>query len=129
TTPPGATLLETLEALGMTQSELAERMGRPTKTVNEIINGKAAITPETALQLERVLGVPARFWSNRERHYREHLAQIEEEGKLQANVNWLNELPVKHMINLGWVRRCDTKVEQIRELLHFFGVASPVCWH
>jgi len=34
--PPGETLLETIEALGMTQVELARRMGRPLKTVNEI---------------------------------------------------------------------------------------------
>jgi len=54
----------------MTQMELAERSGRPLKTINEIVKGKTAITPETAIQLERVLGIPARFWSNRERHYR-----------------------------------------------------------
>jgi len=57
--PPGETLEETLEALGMTQAELAARAGRPKKTINEIIRGKAAITHETALQFERVLGVPA----------------------------------------------------------------------
>jgi len=50
--PPGDTLLEVLEERGMTQTELAERIGRPKKTINEIINGKAAITPETALQLD-----------------------------------------------------------------------------
>jgi addiction module HigA family antidote len=65
--PPGETLRETLEFLGMTQAQLADRTGRPKKTINEIISGKAAITAETALQLERVLGVPASFWSNLER--------------------------------------------------------------
>ena len=56
---PGETVLEVLNSLGISQSELAERSGRPKKTINEIINGKAAITPETALQFERVLGVPS----------------------------------------------------------------------
>src|SRR5207247_1387509 len=37
-TPPGETLLEVLEARGMTQAELAERMGRPKKTISELIN-------------------------------------------------------------------------------------------
>lgn len=69
--PPGDTLAETLAALGMTQAELAVRSGRPYNTVSEIINGKASITPETALQLERVLGVPARFWLKREQQYQE----------------------------------------------------------
>lgn len=69
--PPGETLLETIEHIGMTQSELATRMDRPIKTINEIINGKTAITPETALQLERVLQVPASFWNNIENNYQE----------------------------------------------------------
>ena len=49
--PPGETLLESIEKLGMSQAQLAQRMGRPLKTNNEIINDKAAITAETALQL------------------------------------------------------------------------------
>ncbi len=39
---PGETLLETLETIGMSQVELAKRMGRPVKTINEIIQKKAA---------------------------------------------------------------------------------------
>ena len=61
-TPPGDTLREALDEIGMTQAELARRMGRPKKTINEIVRGKAAITHETALQLERVLDIPAHFW-------------------------------------------------------------------
>ena len=74
--------MELLEELGMPQAELARRMGRPKKTVNEIIKGKTAITPETALQLEKVLGTPAEFWNNRERIYRQHLARMKEKADL-----------------------------------------------
>lgn len=73
---PGETLKETLESIGMTQVELSQRTGRPKKTINEIIKGKAALTPETAIQLERVLGVPASFWNNLERNYQETLARL-----------------------------------------------------
>ncbi len=69
--PPGETLQETIDTIGMSQAELAERTGRPKKTINEIIKRKGPITPETALQFERVLGIPARFWNSRERNYRE----------------------------------------------------------
>ncbi len=67
--PPGETLLETLETISMSQAELAKRMGRPVKTINEIIQKKAAITAETALQLEQVLHIPASFWLKLEQHY------------------------------------------------------------
>ena len=126
--PPGDTLLEVLEDRGMTQAELAERTGRPKKTINEIIKGKAAITPETALQLELIFNIPASFWNNRERHYREFLAQKEEKKRLGKQVTWLKEIPVTAMIKSGWIRCYRDKVEQLREVLNFFAVASPEQW-
>ena len=53
--PPGEYLAEELGACGMTQKELARCMERPVNAINEIINGKKAITAETALQLEKVM--------------------------------------------------------------------------
>lgn len=126
--PPGDTLLEVLEERGMTQAELAERTGRPKKTINEIINGKTAITPETALQLELVFNISASFWNNHERRYREFLAKEEEQERLEQQVSWLKEIPVTAMINYGWIRRYRDKVEQLREVLNFFAVASPENW-
>jgi HTH-type transcriptional regulator/antitoxin HigA len=126
--PPGETLRETLEALGMSQAELAERMGRPKKTINEIIKGKAALTPDTALQLERVLGITAGFWNNREYHYREFLAKRLEDERLRHMVGWLEEIPVRDMVKLGWIAPHADKVRQLREVLNFFGVASPEVW-
>ena len=126
--PPGETLLETIEHLGMTQAELAERTGRPRKTINEIIKGKVAITPETARQLERVLNVPASFWNNLERNYREKLAEIEERERLKLQCEWLKELPVNIMVKYGWVKRFSSKIEQLQEVLNFFSVASVEAW-
>lgn len=125
---PGETLREVLEDREMAQAELAERMGRPKKTVNEIIRGKTAITPETALQLERVLGVPASFWNNLERNYREHQARKEEAGRLASSGDWLKKIPVRKMVDLGWIEKREDCVSQARELLNFFGIASPDQW-
>lgn len=72
---PGETLEETLEAIEMSQAGLAKRTGLSKKTINGIVQGKAAITPEMARILERVLGVPESFWNDRERQYREFLAR------------------------------------------------------
>lgn len=68
--PPGEYLAEEIGARGLSQKELAKRMGRPANAINEIINGKKAITAETALQLETVMPeIPARFWMNLEADY------------------------------------------------------------
>ena len=122
---PGETLEELLEERGMSQAELAERTGRPKKTINEIIQGKATITVETALQLERVLGVPASFWLAREQQYREWLARQNDDQQLAAQVEWLHEVPVKAMVNAGWITGYGDDVEQLREVLRYFGIASP----
>lgn len=73
---PGEALKDILEDRGMNQAELARQMGRPRKTINEIIQGKASITPQTAIQLERALGASAEFWINREGQYRLNLERI-----------------------------------------------------
>ena len=70
---PGATLTEVLADRGMTQADLARRTGYSEWMINEIIKGKAVITPGTAIQFERALGVPASFWNQRERNYRKWL--------------------------------------------------------
>ncbi len=68
--PPGEYLAEEIEARGLSQKELAKRMGRPLNAINEIINGKKSITAETALQLEEVMPeIPAKFWLNLEADY------------------------------------------------------------
>jgi len=74
-TVPGETLLETLQEKGISQTEFAERCGIPTKTINEIVKGKTMITTKSALQFERVLGIPSNFWVSRERHYREYITR------------------------------------------------------
>ncbi len=75
--PPGEYLSEEIEARNFTQKELAKRMGRPVNAINEIINGKKAITADTALQLESVMPeIPARFWLNPETAYQLTRARI-----------------------------------------------------
>lgn len=72
--PPGELLAEELAARGMTRDELARRMGRSRRTVSAIVTGREAITAETALRLERALGIAAPLWVGLERRYRLALA-------------------------------------------------------
>ncbi len=68
--PPGLLIRDELAARGMSQRQLAITMGRPVNTVNEIVAGRKAITPRTALELERVLEIPAHIWVRLEADYR-----------------------------------------------------------
>lgn len=126
--PPGDTLAETLAEVGMTQADLALRMGRPQKTIGDIIGGKVGITPDTALQLEHVLGIPARFWIIREVHYQEWRARQREAVRLSAEQSWLAQLPVREMAQRNWIEATGDAIGQARALLRFFGVASPAEW-
>jgi HTH-type transcriptional regulator / antitoxin HigA len=126
---PGDTLAEMLEERGMSQAELCERIGRPKKTINEILKGKASITPETAIQLERVFGVSASFWNNRQREYDECLARNKEAERLSTLVDWLDHFAcVRDMMNKGWIPQRGKDVLTLDALLSFFGVNSPADW-
>lgn len=130
--PPGSTLLELLEERGITQAELARRMGRPLNPINEMILGTKEITEDTALELERVLGTPANFWLAREAHYREFLARQRDAGRMPDRMDWLDSLPLKQLQEIGKLPTgrltAAFKVTLIDAALRFFGVASPEGW-
>src|ERR1700733_8912283 len=79
--PPGRLLEEYLESNDISARELARRCGRSPKLITEILSGKAALEPETALQFERVLKTDATIWLNMEAEYRLHLARLAEEQR------------------------------------------------
>ena len=84
--PPGETLAEEIEYIGMSQQELADRMDVPLQLISEIIPGKKPITREMATKLESVLGILADLWVNLERRYRLTQARAEEQSE-----NYLTE--------------------------------------
>ena len=67
---PGEVLAEDfMKPLGLTQYRVAKEIGVPPRRINEIVMGKRAITPETALRLERFFGWPAQVWLNLQSRY------------------------------------------------------------
>lgn len=131
--PPGDTIADMLEELGWTQADFALRMGYSEKHVNQLIKGKAPITAETAFKLERVLGSSVSFWLKRETTYREKLIREIEEETCSKWGDWLEQLPVKELMDSGSItkRRYDSKNKPnlVRDLLRFLGVASPDEWN
>lgn len=126
--PPGGTLRDILEERDISQADLAIRMGRPEKTISEIVHGKTAITPDTSLQLEMVLGVPAKFWNTREQQYREYLARKEQEKTLESYSDWADRFPLKKMVTLGMIPKVKEPASTVRYLLQYLGVNSPSQW-
>jgi HTH-type transcriptional regulator / antitoxin HigA len=73
--PPSEYLEEGLVDLGITKDELVLRKNRPAHNIRAIFRRQKAITPDTALQLERVFGVPAHIWTGLVSEYRLTLAR------------------------------------------------------
>jgi addiction module HigA family antidote len=61
---PGEHLAEELDELGMSAAELARRLNVPTNRITEILNGRRAVTGDTALRLAHFFGTTAEFWLN-----------------------------------------------------------------
>jgi transcriptional regulator with XRE-family HTH domain len=125
---PGATLKELLEEKGISQTALAVRTGMTDKTLSQIINGVAPITYETAEKFEMAIGVPARFWNERELVYREKLAHIAATERLKHDLAWLDEIPVDVLQQRGYVENVSDGAILVRLVLKFFGVSSVDAW-
>lgn len=67
---PGEILLEEfLKPMGISQYRIAKDISVPARRINEIVHGKRAISPDTALRLARYFGLSERFWSNLQARY------------------------------------------------------------
>jgi addiction module HigA family antidote len=67
---PGKILMEEfLEPLGISQYRLSKEISVAPRRINEIVHGKRAISPDTALRLARYFGMTETFWSNLQVHY------------------------------------------------------------
>ena len=122
--PPGEFLAEVLDDLGMSQADLARHMGRPTQTINEIVKGTKALIPETALQLEQVVGVLAHVWLGLEAEYRLVGARRREEQQVKEETRLLSSFPYAEMVKLGCLPAERKAEDKVRQLRRFFNVAS-----
>ncbi len=122
---PGKTLLETLEALRMTQADLSERTGLTTKTINEIVQGKNPITPETAIKLSAVFGMSSTFWNNLQRVYDVAIARGREAMMMQKETATLKLFSCfNELVKWNYIEKSKTVIDKVKNLLNFFGVSS-----
>lgn len=123
-TPPGATIKEQLTDRGMSQKEFAARMDMSEKHISHLINGDVQLTPEMAIRLEMVLGIPARFWSNLEVIYREKIALAQAENEMDSDIAIINKFPYMEMVANGWVPLEKRKEERVRVLRKYFELVN-----
>ena len=88
--PPGETIAESIEFLGIPLHQLAASLSLPVEAVAELIGGDRAITPDIAVGLGNALGISAQFWLNGEAHYRATLARNWEKtgGRKEEWTDW-----------------------------------------
>jgi addiction module HigA family antidote len=84
---PGEILLEDfMKPLGITQYRLAKEMNMYPRKVNEIVQGKRAITADTALRLARFFGTSPEVWMNLQAHYDLELARNDLDERVEREV-------------------------------------------
>ncbi len=123
-TPPGATIKEQLIDRGMSQKEFAARMDMSEKHISKLINGDVQLTPDCAVRLEMVLGVPAKFWSNLEAIYREKRIKVEAENSMEQDEEIAKQFPYGEMAKYEWVPATRNIKEKVVNLRKYFEVVD-----
>ncbi len=122
-TPPGETIREQLESRKMTQKDFALRMEMSEKHISHLINGEVRLTPNTAMRLEAVLGIPAYFWNNLEAIYQTKRLKAEEENAMDADIELIKKMPFSEMVKFGWIEPSNNVVDRVRKMRQYFEVA------
>ena len=126
--PPGDTISDILEQSDMSKGEFSRRLGKAPEKTQDLLYGREPITLEIAEALESLIGGSAAFWMARERRYREGLGRLRNQVEEEAASNWLDQLPMKDMIQFGWLPTARGRAEQIAASLQFFGVDAVPAW-
>ena len=90
--PPGEILREDfMDPIGLSINQLAKNIGVPPNRISEIVNGKRAITADTALRLQRYFGVEAQFWLNLQSDFDLRITKRQKWLDIERNI-----VPIKH---------------------------------
>ncbi|MCL4687876.1 MAG: HigA family addiction module antidote protein [Burkholderiales bacterium] len=120
---PGEFLADELEARGWSQVELAEILGRPPRLISEIIAGKRAITPETAMGLAAAFGTSPQVWMNLETSYQLSRTKGAEQA-VSRRARLYGRFPVKELVKRGWVEFSGNVEVLEKRFLDYFNMKS-----
>jgi addiction module HigA family antidote len=90
--PPGEMLEEEfIRPLGLSRAEVARRLGVPANRITQIVKGRRAISPETALRLEALFGWPAAYWLQNQAEHDLEVARKARGGRIRKEVRPLRD--------------------------------------
>ncbi len=116
---PGEALAELLKNRSWSQTDLATILGKPQRSISEIITGKKGVTPETAIALATAFGNDPEFWLSLESKYRLSLTDLPG-SDIEERARLFNMAPIKEMIKRGWIESKDDVSELAGQLNQFF---------
>jgi HTH-type transcriptional regulator / antitoxin HigA len=124
-THPGQHLEEYLDFRGWSQAEFHRVSGLSTKLISEIINKKNPVTPETAIVLERVLGLKAYIWLRLQESWDLFQAKEVARAKAAESKEWLNRFDQKALQASGVLPKTKDIGVLVECLLAFLGIGAP----
>lgn len=123
---PGEILKDELDARGWTQGDFAEITGRPLQAINEMLAGKKAITPETALLFSKALGTSPEFWLNLESAFRLdklHL-DLQKPDHVARRARLYSIAPVKELTKRRWIKPAKNIDQLEAEVCDYLGISD-----
>ncbi len=119
--PPGDVIKRELDARGWKQDDLAKILGRTRQTVNRLIQGRTAITPEMAHELAAAFGTSAKLWMNLQTSY--ELSRAAKDGRdIKRRAEIYSVFPIRELVKRHWINETSSIEELESELCIFKGV-------
>ncbi len=120
---PGDTIGDILQERDISSTDFADLIGFTPGEKDNLIAGRTHISDTVARRLSEALGASVRFWLAREFSYREDIGRLDAAGR-----EWLGELPLRDMINFGWLGPAPQPDEEVDACLGFFDELSVLGW-
>lgn len=123
--PPGDFIREEMEHRGWTQQDLAEILGKPLPSINQILMGKKSIVIDTAHRLSAAFGTSAQFWMNLETSWQLHNRTKTSELKtIQSRAQIYELAPIRELEKRGWIKKTTKHEDRDAELRRLYKVES-----
>jgi len=124
--PPGESITRQMTVMGVDSHDLAEDLSMSLNEVRSVLAGLLPITPEIATVLSNRLGGSKGYWLNRDSAFQHAITALPLERRFERS--WVESMPYKAIVKLGWVKPAASVSGKASELLDFFGLRHSAQW-